>query len=159
VSSNRIVISSQRSYQIAASPEQVWRRIDRVADYTRWWPWLRRFEAVGLVAGDEWRCTIRPPLPYLLRMVVHIEHVAPPRLVIAQVTGDIAGRCRVELGEHPDGTEIRLSSQLTAVRGLVTLISRALPALAQWGHDWVLDAGARQFEDVLTRPTLTPDIG
>jgi hypothetical protein len=150
VGSARFVIRSERSYRFGASREQVWSQLGRVDEYSGWWPWLRRFEAVGLVRGDAWRCTIRPPLPYALRMVVHIEHVAPPTLVVAGVSGDIAGRCRVELSDHPDGTEVALTAELAAVRGLVTLIARALPALARWGHDWVLDAGAREFAGALT---------
>jgi hypothetical protein len=31
----------------------------------------------------------------------------------------------------------------------VTWIARAAPRVAHWGHDRILDAGARQFEDVL----------
>jgi uncharacterized protein YndB with AHSA1/START domain len=150
VASDRFVISSERSYRFEARPEQVWTRLGRVDHYTLWWPWLRRFDAVGLVAGDDWRCTIRPPMPYVLRIVVHIEHVAPPALVVAEVSGDLAGRCRVELGDHPEGTEVRLTAELAAVRGLITLVSRAFPALAHWGHDWILDAGARQFAGALT---------
>jgi uncharacterized protein YndB with AHSA1/START domain len=151
VGSDRFVISSARSYGFEASPERVWSLFGRVDDYTCWWPWLRRFEAVGLVRGDAWRCTIRPPLPYTLRIVVHIEHVVAPTLIVAEVSGDIAGRCRVELSDHPDGTEVRLTAELAPVRGLITFVSRVLPGLAGWGHDWVLDTGARQFEGALRR--------
>ncbi|HMG40066.1 MAG TPA: SRPBCC family protein [Acidimicrobiales bacterium] len=156
VGADRSRISSARSYRFSAGPEEVWSRLGRVGDYTRWWPWLRRFDAVGLVPGDVWRCTIRPPLPYVLRVLVHVEHVAQPSLVVARVSGDIAGRCRVELHDHPEGTEVRVTSELTAERGLVTRVSRALPSLARWGHDWVLDAGARQFARTLSaRPSVT----
>lgn len=152
---DRSRITSARSYRFSAGSEEVWSLLGRVGDYTRWWPWLRRLDASGLVAGDVWRCTIRPPLPYVLRVVVHVERVAPRRLVVAGVSGDIAGRCRVELHEDPEGTEVRVTSELTAERGLVTRVSRALPSLARWGHDWVLDAGARQFARTLSaRPSM-----
>jgi len=150
VGPDRSRISSARSYRFSAGAEEIWSLLGRVGDYTRWWPWLRRFDAVGLVPGDVWRCTIRPPLPYVLHAVVHVERVARPTLVAAGVSGDIAGRCRVELRDHPDGTEVRLTSELTAERGLVRLVSWALPSLARWGHDWVLDAGARQFARALS---------
>ena len=149
MSSDRFTVRSERSYRFQADPKQLWSLLGRVDDYTGWWPWLRRFDAIGVVAGDEWRCTIRPPLPYALRAVVRIEHVAEPSLVVAGVSGDIVGNCRVELGDHVDGTEVRLTSELRAVRGLIKVISRTLPPLARWGHDWVLDAGARQFDAAL----------
>jgi uncharacterized protein YndB with AHSA1/START domain len=152
VSPDRLTLSSVRSYQFSANPEEVWRLLGRVDAYTRWWPWLRRFDATGLVPGDVWTCTIRPPLPYLLRAVVHVERVVPPTLVVAAVSGDIAGQCRVDLRDHPDGSEVRVTSELTATRGLITMVTWALPSIARWGHDWVLDAGARQFARALASP-------
>jgi hypothetical protein len=147
----RVTIRSERLCCFPASVEQVWKQLSRVEDYTRWWPWLRRFDAAGLVSGDEWRCTVRPPLPYSLRGVVRIEHVARPTLVVAAVSGDLAGRCRLELGHHPDGTEVRLASELTAVGGPITVVSRLLPSLARWAHDRILDTATHQFEDALAR--------
>jgi uncharacterized protein YndB with AHSA1/START domain len=147
--SGRVTIRSERLCCFPASPEQVWTLLSQVDDYTRWWPWLRRFDAVDLVPGDDWRCTLRPPLPYPLRGVVHIEHVARPTLVVAQVSGDLSGRCRVELGDHAGGTAVRLASELTAVRGPITLVSRLVPTLAHWAHDRIVDSAVRRFADVL----------
>jgi uncharacterized protein YndB with AHSA1/START domain len=156
VGSNRLTISSARTYRFSAGPAEIWRLLGQVEDYTRWWPWLRRFDAIGLVPGDVWRCTIRPPLPYVLRAVVHVERVGQPALVVAEVSGDIAGWCCVELRDHLEGTEVHVTSELTASRGLIRLVSWALPSLARWGHDWVLDAGSRQFARALSTRHVPP---
>ena len=54
--------------------------------YQRWWPWLREFEATGLTAGDEWRCRVRPPLPYTVRFTIVLEEVEAPRTVGARAS-------------------------------------------------------------------------
>ena len=47
--------------------EDVWSLISEVSQYRSWWPWLRAFDAVALAAGEEWRCEVQPPVPYLVR--------------------------------------------------------------------------------------------
>jgi hypothetical protein len=147
-----LTIRSVRQCWFPASPEQVWTLLGRVEDYPGWWPCLRRFDAVGLVAGDEWRYRIRAPVPYPLRGVVRLEQVVPLALVVAEVSGDLAGRCRVEVAGLPDGTEVRIASELTAVRGPSRWISGLLPRLARWTHDRVLDTATHQFGSALLAP-------
>ena len=85
-------LDSDRPYHFAVTPAALWSAIAETADYRRWWPWLTGFEANGLVAGDVWRCAVRPPLPYTLRFAIHLDEVVPTTLVTARLSGDIAGR-------------------------------------------------------------------
>ena len=134
-----------RLYVLPARPEQVWCALAATGEYRRWWPWLTAFEADGLVAGGQWRCTVRPPLPYSLRFTVHLDEVVPPALVTAHVTGDIAGDARVDLADHDEGTQVRLASVLTPTNPAFAIIAAVARPIVQRGHDWVLDTGARQF--------------
>jgi GNAT superfamily N-acetyltransferase len=123
----------------------VWQALGATGEYRSWWPWLAGFEADGLVAGARWRCTVRPNLPYSLRFVVHIDEVVPPRLVTAEVDGDIAGRARLLVRDHHAGAEVRLTSALSPRNRAFALVATVARPVLRRGHDWVLDTGARQF--------------
>jgi uncharacterized protein YndB with AHSA1/START domain len=138
-------IATVRGYDLPISRDEVWHQISAVDNYRSWWPWLRRFEADGLVAGTEWRCEVQPPLPYIVRFQVAIEKVDAPALVHAQVLGDVVGDATLELEEMDDGCRAVLHSALAPGNAALRLVSRFAAPLARFGHDWVLDSGARQF--------------
>lgn len=142
-----MTVRSDRSYRFDRSAEEVWEAIGRVDDYRRWWPWLRRFEAVGLVPGDRWTCTVRPPVPYALRFTVTLDDVEPLTAVMATVSGDIGGTAELTLSPTSDGAgcSIRLVSALDPCGPALRTVTRAAPWLARFGHDWVLDTGLGQF--------------
>ena len=105
-------LSSDRRYRFAAGAPAVWDALAATDHYQRWWPWLRGFDAGGLVAGDSWRCEVRPPLPYTLRFVIDLHEVVRPELVTATVSGDITGEARLDFEDDGDGCAIRLTSTL-----------------------------------------------
>lgn len=142
-------ILSERRYRFAAPPPDVWAALADVERYAAWWPWLRRFDAQALAAGRSWRCTVRTPLPYLLRLRIDLVTVEAPRLVSARVWGDLRGRAAVSLAPSPqdDGTDIRIATALAARSVAARLGTKAFPTTARRAHDWVFDAGARQFAE------------
>ena len=72
-------VRSDRRFRFDAAPPAFWAAIGSVDDYPRWWPWLRSFEARALAPGDEWRCTVKPPLPYVVRFTIHLDEVVVER--------------------------------------------------------------------------------
>jgi hypothetical protein len=145
-----VEIRSDRMYRFALAPAALWRQLLRVEDYPSWWPWVRRFDANALASGDVWRCTIQPPLPYALRCSLQLGAVIAPKLIEADVSGDLSGWARLEFREvaepdQPAATDVRLVAVLAAASAPVRIASRLFPRLAHWGHDWVLDTAARQF--------------
>jgi uncharacterized protein YndB with AHSA1/START domain len=141
-------VVSDRRYQLPAPPADVWVALARTDDYRSWWPWLRSFDARGLELGDEWRCTIRPPLPYVVRFRLLIENVERPAAVTARLRGDIEGTARIDLAPADPSaatTELRLRAALAPGSRAFALLARIASPLARRGHDWVLDTGARQF--------------
>jgi uncharacterized protein YndB with AHSA1/START domain len=145
-------LASDRRYHVRATPEDVWSALAATEEYQRWWPWLREFEATGLEAGYEWRCRVRPPLPYTVRFTIVLDEVDAPSTVSARIKGDIIGTARVELSERDGGCEIRLTSALTPRGRVVRIMADVARPLARLGHDWVLDTGARQFASAVQRP-------
>jgi uncharacterized protein YndB with AHSA1/START domain len=137
---------SDRRYRFTASPEAFWRALESTDRYQQWWPWLRQFEAKGLILGDSWRCAVRPPLPYTVRFAIELTEVDPPTTVAATITGDITGAARIEIAPDGDeGSTVNLHSELAPNgRGFTAFATVARPLVTR-GHNWVLDTGAAQF--------------
>lgn len=143
--------TSDRRWTFDLEPDELWAAIERTDDYRRWWPWLRRFDAKGLVGGDRWYCLVQPPLPYQVRFFIDLDRVEPGRLAEATVTGDIRGTARLTVEPvepvEPDGhsCEARLVSSLEPAHPFFRALGVVARPMIMWGHDWVLDQGLRQF--------------
>ena len=126
--------------------------MEDVASYRTWWPWLRRFDASALAPGEVWVCEVRPPLPYVVTFSMTVEDVVAEALVVATLVGDIRGTARLTLrpvpGMGPDpGTELRLAADLAPASLLLRTVMVGAGPVARFGHDWVIDTGARQFAE------------
>jgi hypothetical protein len=148
-----VQIRSDRTFVFGAPRPAVWHSLGSVDAYTTWWPWLRRLEAPAFAAGATWRCTIQPPVPYVIRCSIRLDELNPSRMVAATVTGDINGEARVELEDDPAGTRVRLVSRLAPSGRWTALVARLAPHVARWGHDRVIETAADQFAAALPRPT------
>lgn len=138
---------TDRRYQLPLAPAELWAAVAQVEDYQTWWPWLRRFDAAELATDQVWRCLVQPPLPYWVRFEIALTEVQAPHLVRAAVSGDIVGDARLEIAPHDTGAEARLTSSLEPANGFLKTVARLAAPAVRFGHDWVLDAGARQFID------------
>ena len=137
-----------RAWDFAVDPDTLWATLARTDRYREWWPWLRELdvEGDGLVAGTAAHLVIQAPLPYQLRSTVHVDEADAPRLLVATVTGDLAGPARLELLATETGTTARLVWQLEVTSALLRPLSVvARPALA-WAHDRIVERGLEQFE-------------
>ena len=140
------MIRSDRRITFGAPPAEVWEALTRTGMYTAWWPWLRRLDAVGLVAEDVWSCHVQPPLPYSLRFTITLDEVVDGRSVRATVAGEIVGSARVELlPAGPAATVVHFVSDLAPAAGALRAFAAVARPLVAWGHDWVIDQGIRQF--------------
>jgi hypothetical protein len=129
----------------------VWRAFESTGEYRRWWPWLRELDADGLHPGATWHCTVRPPLPYVVRFCVHVDDVEVPTSIVTHVSGDVRGVAQLVLeADGDDATTVRLTATLDAATRWLGALARLAPPVARFGHDWVLDTGARQFAQHLT---------
>ena len=138
-------ISTVHRYDLPLPRGEVWALISEVSRYRTWWPWLRVFEAVALAEREQWRCEVQPPVPYPVRFRVEIEHVEAPVLVHATVSGDVVGEATLVLQEQATGCLATLRSSLAPGSTTLQVVSRFAGPIARFGHDWVLDSGARQF--------------
>jgi hypothetical protein len=147
----RGAISTVHDYRLPLAREEVWELISQVSNYREWWPWLRVFEGSALAEGQDWRCEVQPPVPYPVRFGVTIERVEPPALVRALVHGDVVGDAELTLEKVAAvatagaGCLATLRSSLAPGNRALQMVSRFAGPIARFGHDWVLDSGARQF--------------
>jgi uncharacterized protein YndB with AHSA1/START domain len=140
-----VIVRSDRRYRFPVTPEQLWQRLRLTDDYQTWWPWLRHLDAEDLTVGDTWHCAVQPPLPYSLHFSIELRQVEAPGLVVAGVDGDIVGDARLEAAPLDGGCEVRLRSELAPGNRHLQRIARVAAPIVRFGHDWVLDTGARQF--------------
>lgn len=138
---------SDRRYELRVPPAELWAALTRVEDYQVWWPWLRHFDAQQLEGDEVWDCLVQPPLPYRVRFSVTLHEVRAPTTVRASISGDVVGEARLEIADRPDGSQARLVSHLEPGNGLLRAVARIAAPMVRYGHDWVLDTGARQFID------------
>jgi Polyketide cyclase / dehydrase and lipid transport len=140
-------LRSDRHYRFDVGPGDLWARLADVSTYPQWWPWLREFDGAALAAGEVWRCTVQPPLPYRVRFAVHLEDVAPHSSVTARVSGEIVGTATLTISPADGGSTVRLVADLGPDRQALRALSVAFRPLVRYGHNWVLDNGAKQFAD------------
>lgn len=137
---------SDRSWRFDISRDELWERINATDDYATWWPWLRAFEASdAIVSGALWECAVSPPLPYTVRFVIGFDRVEAGRVVEATVTGDVEGTARLTLDDDDAGSSARLVSALRPANPLLRGFGVVARPLVEYGHDWILDEGRRQF--------------
>ncbi|MGN6693727.1 MAG: SRPBCC family protein [Aquihabitans sp.] len=136
---------SDRRVVLDASPAQVWATLEQVDRYRSWWPWLRRLEAERLAAGEAWRCTVTPSLPYRVAFDVLLDEVAEETTVAATVRGDVVGAARIDLAPDGDGTALRLTADLQAANPWLRRLERWAPPVARVGHDQIIDGALAQL--------------
>lgn len=138
-------IRTDRSFRYAVDRAALWTALRRVDRYQDWWPWLHEFDGRELSPGTQWRCAVRPPLRYSVRFALDLVEVVDGTLVRVTIDGDITGWAALTATEVDGGSELRLVAELTPTNTLLRLLGWAAGPLANYGHDWVLDTGARQF--------------
>jgi len=143
-----ITFHSDRSWRFDVGRDRLWDRITTTDEYTQWWPWLQAFEPDGgVVPGQRWTCTVAPPLPYRVRFEVHFVDVVPGHHVESTVSGDIGGHARLTIDDDGDGTRARLVSDLHPTNRLLRGFGLVARPLVEYGHNWILDEGRRQFAE------------
>jgi hypothetical protein len=150
----RGAITTEHRYALPINRSAVWALISDVGAYQSWWSWLRIFEASGLKKDAEWKCEVQPPVPYPVRFRVVIEETKRASFIRARVEGDVIGTATLTLTDDAEGCVALLASSLAPGNATLRLVSRLAAPVARFGHDYVLDSGARLFIARAITPTL-----
>jgi hypothetical protein len=141
-----VELVTHKTLHFPHSRAAVWSAMAEVASYKQWWPWLRAFDAHALVTGDEWRCTVRAPIPYTVSFTIAFDDVLAEHHARANVRGDIVGNADLTLSDTPGGCEVVVRSDLAPRATFLRFLATTFPPVARYGHDWILSTGAQQFE-------------
>jgi hypothetical protein len=139
--------ASDRDWVFDVGPAELWSAMTEIESYPSWWPWLRRFDpGEGFEVGAAWRCEVAPPLPYVVRFTVVLDQIDAGSSARATVRGDVRGTAVLTVDDlGPDRSRARLRSRLEPAHPILRNVGRVARPMVEWGHDWVLDQGRRQF--------------
>ena len=134
------MITYQRGFAFAVTPDELWARIEETDEFERWWPWLSdlRVEGDGLATGTVLSGVVAPPLPYRMRIRVELDRCDPPHAVDATVGGDLTGEARLRLQPTAEGTRAEVAWDIEMRQPAMRLADRFGHPLLQWGHDRVV---------------------
>jgi hypothetical protein len=136
-----------RSFDFAVTRDVLWGVLNDTKHYPEWWPWLRSFDAAGLIPGTAAACAVRGPLPYTLEFRVHIDGVVAGRSIDARVSGDLEGPARLEIAGAADASTARLTWSVELRVPFLSAASRVARPMLVWAHDRVVSTGVEQFRE------------
>jgi len=113
--------------------------------YPQWWrPVYIEVQSDGPPAvGRVSRQHFKGRLPYHLHTRSTITRLEPPRIIEADVEGDLRGRGLWTLTPDGDRTHVRFDWTVSADRPLLRALTPALRPLLRWNHAWAI-ARARE---------------
>jgi mannose-6-phosphate isomerase-like protein (cupin superfamily)/uncharacterized protein YndB with AHSA1/START domain len=127
-------------WDVAAPPEATFEALADARTYPEWWrPVYLGVDAQGPPAvGKVSRQHFKGRLPYHLRTRSRIVELEPPRVVAAEVDGDLRGRGVWTLTPIPAGTHVRFDWRVHADRPLLRLLTPLLRPALRWNHAWAI---------------------
>jgi quercetin dioxygenase-like cupin family protein/uncharacterized protein YndB with AHSA1/START domain len=124
-------------WDVAAPPEATFAALADARTYPEWWrPVYLDVSAEGPpTLGKVSRQHFKGRLPYHLRTRSRIVRLEPPRVVAAEVDGDLRGHGTWTLTPVPGGTHVRFDWRVHADRRLLRLLTPLLRPAFRWTHN------------------------
>jgi len=140
-------------WEVAAPPEAVFDAIADARSYPEWWsPVYIDVESDGPPEiGKESRQHFKGRLPYELRTRSVISELDPPRVIAADVDGDLRGRGVWTLTPTDGGTHVRFDWRVHADRRLLRALTPVLRPLLRWNHNWAIARAMEGLEPYARR--------
>jgi uncharacterized protein YndB with AHSA1/START domain/quercetin dioxygenase-like cupin family protein len=136
-------------WDVAAPREVVFDAIADARSYPEWWkPVYIDVEADGEPAvGKQSRQHFKGRLPYHLHTRSRIVRLEAPRVVEAEVDGDLRGHGRWTLTDTPGGgTHVRFDWRVHADRALLRVLTPLLRPAFRWNHAWAIARAVEGLE-------------
>jgi len=140
-------------WDVAAPAEAVFELLADARTYPSWWqPVYLGAESDGPPEpGRESRQHFKGRLPYHLRTRSTITVFEPPRLIGADVVGDLRGRGLWTLTPAAAGTHVRFDWHVFADKPLLRTLTPVLRPLFRWNHTWAIARAQRGLEPAARR--------
>jgi mannose-6-phosphate isomerase-like protein (cupin superfamily)/uncharacterized protein YndB with AHSA1/START domain len=135
-------------WDVAAAPEPTFAALADARTYPDWWrPVYLDVEADGPPElGKVSRQHFKGRLPYHLRTRSRIVRLEPPRVVAAEVDGDLRGHGTWTLTPIAGGTHVRFDWRVHADRALLRLLTPLLRPAFRWNHNWAIARAVEGLE-------------
>ena len=145
-------------WDVAAPPEPTFQAIADGSTYPEWWrPVYLAVEADGpLALGQVTHQRFKGRLPYRLRTRSRITRLEPPRVISAEVEGDLRGLGTWTLTPIPEGTHIRFDWRVHADRPLLRMLTPLLRPAFRWNHNWAIARAMEGLEPYVRRRAAAP---
>ena len=132
-------------WDVNAPPAAVFAALAHAETYPQWWkPVYLSVETDGPPeVGRASSQLFTGRLPYKLRTRSTITKLEPPRVIEAEVVGDLRGRGIWTLSPRNAGTHVRFDWRVSADRPLLRYLTPLLRPLFRWNHNWAI-ARARE---------------
>jgi mannose-6-phosphate isomerase-like protein (cupin superfamily)/uncharacterized protein YndB with AHSA1/START domain len=140
-------------WDVAAPPEATFDALADARTYPEWWrPVYLGVDAEGPPAlGKVSSQHFKGRLPYHLRTRSRIVELEPPRVVAAEVEGDLRGHGRWTLTPTAGGTHVRFDWRVYADRPLLRVLTPLLRPAFRWNHNWAIARAMEGLEPYASR--------
>jgi mannose-6-phosphate isomerase-like protein (cupin superfamily)/uncharacterized protein YndB with AHSA1/START domain len=140
-------------WDVAAPPGATFTALADARTYPEWWrPVYLDVDADGPPElGMVSRQHFTGRLPYHLRTRSRIVRLEPPRVVAAEVDGDLRGHGVWTLTPTPAGTHVRFDWRVHADRPLLRILTPLLRPLFRWNHNWAIARAVEGLEPYAQR--------
>jgi len=131
----------------AAPVGDVYRALERLADYPLWWPEVKE---VLPLSENEYELRCRSLLPYDLVFTTHQtrrDHEA--RVLEAKLTGDLEGFSRWTIQEFPEGARATFEEEVVANKELVRRLDPLARPAFRANHRLMMRHGERGLRTYL----------
>jgi hypothetical protein len=129
----------ESAWHLPGTRAQVWEAVLRVEDWPSWWPAVRAVRVLdaGHDGGLDRRIEylLHAPLGYRLAVCTRTTTLEPPRLVVVEVVGQLAGTGRWELSEEAGGVRVDQRWEVATTRPWMRLVAPLARPAFRWSHD------------------------
>jgi quercetin dioxygenase-like cupin family protein/uncharacterized protein YndB with AHSA1/START domain len=146
-------------WDVAAPAEAVFELLADARTYPLWWrPVYLEAESDGPPEpGRESRQHFKGRLPYHLKTRSTITVFERPRLIGADVVGDLRGRGLWTVTPTATGTQVRFDWQVFADKPLLRALTPVLRPLFRWNHGWAIACAQAGLEPAARRQAELAD--
>jgi uncharacterized protein YndB with AHSA1/START domain len=140
-------------WDVDAPPDAVFDALADTGTYPEWWkPVYLSCETDGPPEiGRESRQHFKGRLPYTLKTRSTITRLERPRIVEADVVGDLRGRGLWTLTPRDGGTHVRFDWRVFADRPLLRTLTPLLRPLFRANHNWAIARAMEGLEPYARR--------
>ena len=127
------------AWHVPGTVEAAWAAVSDLESWPQWWPAvttaevLERGDAHGV--GRTVRFRLRAPLGYRLAVHIRVVDADPPRLVAADVDGQLRGHGRWELVSDAGGVRVDQLWDVDVTRWWMRGLSPVAAPAFRWSHD------------------------